>query len=417
MSKHSVHIIGGGVIGLCTAYYLSEAGWEVTVIDEGDFSDGTSYGNAGMVVPSHFVPLASPGVIWKGIKWMFNRKSPFAISTKINWPLLEWAWKFQQSSTVANVQAAAKILVDFNTYSRDLYQELAKNLNFSFQRRGLLMLYQTQKAAREEAEIAEKAETLGIQVDVIGADAIKSYDPSIEIDALGAVYYAGDAHLNPGQFMRSMQAHLAHRGVKLLPQSKVVQILSDHGAVRMLETKDGERLDVNHLVVTAGASSPSLVRLLGCKLSLQPGKGYSLTLVDPPIRPTLPAILCEAKVAITPMDTNLRIGGTMEIGDASSRINYNRVQGICESVSNYYPQIKNIDPFGEPVWSGARPCTPDGLPYLGPLPGYSNAMLATGHAMMGMSLGPASGKIISQLLMQKQPTIPSHLFRVDRFGH
>ena len=410
-----MHIVGGGVIGLCCAHYLEEAGWKVTVLDRSDMTDGTSYGNAGMIVPSHFIPLAAPGVIWKGIKWMLDDKSPFTISKKIDLSLLAWVYKFWQSSSQKKVLAAAPILRDYNIMSREAYHELGQLFNFASGQVGLLMLYQDPKVAAEERETALMAQNLGIEANILSAAELDVLDPTIKISAAGGVHYPGDAHLDPRLFMEGLRESLQRRGVKIETGIEVTALRSEANRISTLLCRGGKRISVDHMVVTAGIQSSELVRSLGIRLPMQPGKGYSFTLPSQIIKPSIPSILCDAKVAMTPMGANLRIGGTMEIGNASDRIDLKRVEGIMESVSKYYPQINPSGFSQSDIWYGLRPCSPDGLPYVGALKSVDNAWIASGHAMMGMSLGPATGKIICELLCGRKPDLQLDLFEPHRF--
>ena len=160
----SIGIIGSGIIGLSSAYYLQKSGHQITLIDQGDLSSGCSIGNAGMIVPSHLIPLAAPGMISKGMRWMFNSSSPFYVKPQLNMDLIKWGFQFYRSSTKAHVEKSAKPLKEISLLSKAMYQRLSKDLNFDFgfHERGLLMLYKTKETEREESETAEFANHHGI---------------------------------------------------------------------------------------------------------------------------------------------------------------------------------------------------------------------------------------------------------------
>ncbi|HZH00157.1 MAG TPA: FAD-dependent oxidoreductase, partial [Flavisolibacter sp.] len=182
-------VIGGGIIGLCSAYYLQQSGWEVTLLDKSDLADSCSYGNLGMIVPSHFVPLAAPGMITQGIRWMFNNKSPFYVKPSLNWDLISWGLKFMKSATLQHVEKSAAALLNMNLYSKKLYEELQQQpgFDFSLEHKGILMYYKTDKVADEEVHMAEKARSMGIDAVVLNKEEVQTLEPGVALDILGAV--------------------------------------------------------------------------------------------------------------------------------------------------------------------------------------------------------------------------------------
>lgn len=413
-----VHIIGGGVAGLCSAWYLKEAGFDVTIIDQGGKMGETSYGNAGMIVPSHFVPLAAPGVIAQGIRWMFNPRSPFYIKPRLSLELMDWLWRFYRSCNLAHVQRAMPALLDYHLWSKQLYEAFAQQPGFDFQfgKKGLLMLFTTAKAEREESELAEKAHEIGAAAEVLDAAGVKALENGIKTDVRGGIFFPDDAHCNPGRFMEQLKSACVARGVKWISGNKVIGLRTESGRVSEIAFADGHREKVEHLVLAAGSWSGQIAAMLGIRLPLQDGKGYSVTLNGSGPRPTIPSILCEARVAITPMGQQVRVGGTLEISHFSKTPNLNRVAGILESLPRYYPGWEVPLPPAAEIWQGYRPCSPDGLPYMGFSSKYSNLCIATGHAMMGMSLGPATGKWVADLHCGKKPELPTDLFAPERFA-
>ncbi len=412
-----VHIIGGGIIGLSSAWFLQKEGFEVTVIDRTDLSDGASHGNAGMIVPSHFVPLASPGVVSKGIKWMFNSKSPFFVKPRLNSELTQWLWKFYRSCTVNNVENSVALLKDFNEQSKALYKNFAEKegFEFCFEENGLLMLFKDSHTGEEEIQIAEQAKELGLEVEILNKEEVQLKENKLKTDVAGGVFYKGDTHLYPNKFIAEMVNHLKKTDVRFITQKEVVDFNTSNGKVESLLLQNGDIEKIDQLVIAAGSWSAKLLKKIGIKILLQDGKGYSLTLADPKMKPTYPTILSEGKVAMTPMGNDLRVGGTLEISNFNPRINQNRLQGIVESVPRYFPDFEIQKSELDKVWHGFRPCTPDGLPYLGKSHKFDNLTIATGHAMMGMSLGPATGKIVSQIILNKKIDLDLRLMNPDRF--
>ena len=410
-------IVGGGIIGLCSAYYLSESGIQVEVIDKTDLSDGCSFGNAGMIVPSHFIPLATPGVIAKGLKWMFNSKSPFYIKPRLSTELLQWLWQFYQSCSKEKVDRVIPLMRDFQWLSKKLYRDLAKNpeLDFSFEEHGILMLYNSKKGEKEEIEIAELANSIGVEAQVLDQEAINKMESGTTIEALGGIYYPGDAHVFPNRLMAGLKAYLKKRGVTFRLSTEVVGFDYQKDKINAVLTAKGEKILVENIVLAGGAWTARILKFLGIKMLLQDGKGYSVTLENVEGNLTIPSILSEAKVAMTPMANNLRIGGTLEISNLSSNINHSRMQGILECVPKFYPNINLEISSANSIWHGFRPCTPDGLPYLGHSKKYRNLVIATGHAMMGLSLGPATGLLVSEVVRGASGSLDLALLNPNRF--
>jgi len=416
--KRRLLIIGGGIIGLATAHYCNRRGWAVTVVERrGAQRDGCSFQNAGMIVPSHFIPLAAPGMVALGLKWMGNPESPFYIQPRASLELLDWLWKFWRAATPQRVARAAPLLRDLSFASRALYEELAAatDNDFGLVQKGLLMLCRTPHGLAEEAKTAAQAVALGIPARVLDARQTAELDPNVRMSIAGSVYYPKDCHLQPDRLLAGLQSRLTAAGVQFLWDSEVTGWRT--GPDRRIHTvrlADGRELVAEEYVLCGGSWSPGLVRDLGLKLPLQAGKGYSLTLPRPRQLPQICAIFTEARMAVTPLNGALRFGGTLEISGLNETINPARVRGIINAVPGYYPDFAPADFDGLQPWRGLRPCSPDGLPYLGRTAKYANLTLATGHAMMGMSLGPVTGSLVAEIISGVPPRIDLSLLSPDR---
>lgn len=409
-------IIGGGIMGLSSAYYLVKDGWDVTIIDRSDLADNCSYGNLGMIVPSHFVPLAAPGMVAQGIRWMFSNKSPFYVKPSLDLSLIKWGLNFMRSATQKHVDSSAKYLLDINLFSKSLYEQmtLSPEFNFHMEKKGIIMYYKTEKTGEEERHLAEKGRSMGIDVEALTPAQVQQLEPNIRLDIAGAVHYRCDAHLYPNALIQQLIKFLRNSGVHFSLNSEVKKIVKDHHVVKRVVTSAGE-IAADIVVMAAGSWLPELAKMAGESVSLMPGKGYSFTLDQPEQKLNIPAILCEARVAITPMNGKMRYGGTMEIGKVNDQINLNRVKGIVESVPEYFPNVKLPMPDKKDIWYGFRPCTPDGLPYIGASQKTKNLFIAGGHAMSGISLGPATGRIIADLAGGRPPAVKIDAFNPGRF--
>jgi D-amino-acid dehydrogenase len=414
--KMHIGIVGGGIIGLCSAYYLHKAGHRVTLIDQDTMADGCSFGNAGMIVPSHIIPLAQPGMISKGMRWMLNSTSPFYVKPRLNLDLARWGWLFYRHANDAHVQRSIPALRDLSLLSKTLYQDLAANgdLDFEWQERGLLMLYKTAGAEHEMAEEADIANRAGIEAQLLNGQQVQDLEPDVHVDVRGGIFYPGDAHLNPTELIRSLVAYLRKNGVTILENRTVTGFGKTGNHVTAIQTAEGA-VPIDTVVVAGGAWSPVISKQLGLNLSLQGGKGYSFMLRGLANNVRVPAIMLEARATATPMGQDLRFAGTLEVAGTDMTVNMNRVRGIVQSINNYYPEIAVSMPKVDHVWRGLRPCSPDGLPYIGRTDRFDNVVLATGHGMMGLSLGPATGKLVSEAIAEEVDSMAIDAFSPDRF--
>ena len=444
MSKR-VLIIGGGVIGLCTAYYCARRGFEVTLVERQPAQrDGCSFGNAGMVVPSHFVPLAAPGMVKLAFKWMWNPASPLYVKPRLNADLFGWGIKFMRAANAEHVRRAAPLLRDLSLASRKCFEEFAAlpNTDFGLVKRGLLMLCKTKHALDEEAKMATQANALGVPAEVLDAKKTGALDPGIRMDIAGAVYFPMDCHLTTYRFMAVLQRECEQAGVRFVWDAEVNEIVASgvsfNVSINMYRTDRGIRrekrivtkqprhvqlvkagageFEADEFVLCAGSWSSEFARELGVRIPMQAGKGYSLTLPKPRQLPEICSICTEARVAVTPMDGALRVGGTMEIAGLNEEINSSRVRGIVDSFCGYFPEFRSSDFDGINPWRGLRPCSPDGLPYVGRTRKFENLCMATGHGMMGLSLGPITGKLVAEILAGEKPEWDISMLSPERYN-
>lgn len=425
-----VLIIGGGIIGLSAAYFLQKDGHAVTVLEKGDLTDNCSFGNMGYLSPSHLVPLAAPGMVEQGILWMFSQKSPFYVRPVPSWGLLDWGLKFVRSSTQAHVERSMKPLAELMFLSKKLFEDWSASgeMQFELEQKGCIMWYKTPKKGKAEIETARAGEQLGLQVELLDRDQAVALEPETRPDVLGGVWYKDDAHLHPNTLMRQLPTLLERRGVQILRNTQVTGFEQTNGKITAALVGE-TRHEADLVVLAAGSWSPQIARLAGEYMSLMPGKGYSMTIENPGKRLNYPCIFLEAKVALTPWANRLRIGSTMEIGPINDRILFPRVQGILEAVPRFMPGYSDDPTFREladlqklranlreRVWFGFRPVTPDGMPYIGFAKRHKNLLIATGHAMLGLSMGAGTGKLVAELAAGQPASIGLEAFRPERFG-
>lgn len=409
-------IVGGGFIGLCSAYYLHKAGQEVTVIERNDITDGCSFGNMGYMSPSHFVPLASPGIIAEGFKYMLSSSSPFYIKPRLDWELVQWAWHFYKSSNAQKVKESAPHLNNILQLSRQLINDMKDELGnaFDMEEKGCFMMCKGEKALEHEFHLADDAEKLGLKVERLRAAEVQAMEPDVELDIAGALLVKDDCHFHPGKLMLLLKKNLQDKDVQFHLNTTVTGFEKSGNKVNAVVTDKG-KFTGDHFVIATGSWLPHVAKMLGIKLLLQPGKGYSYTYdhVEKNIR--YPAILVDGRCAITPWEQRLRIGGTMELSGINNKVLVKRMQGIYDSAKSFYPGLQIDFPPADKIWNGLRPVTPDGLPYIGHTKQYNNLIIAGGHAMLGISEGPGTGLIVSQLVENKKTEIGIEAFKVERF--
>jgi D-amino-acid dehydrogenase len=411
-----VIVVGGGVIGVCAAYYLARRGLPVTLVERAEIAAGSSYGNAGLIVPSHSVPLAAPGALSQGLRWLFDPESPFYIRPRPSRDLVRWLVKFARASTDAHVRRSLPVLRDLSRASLALYRELAAlpALEFGFCEDGALAVYRTSAGLEHGHREAAVLEAAGITARVLDGAGARALEPALRTDVVGAVHFPGDAHVTPDRFVRGLARAAEGLGARLLTGTEVLDFGRRGRRITAVETTRGD-FAADQVVLAAGSWSASLARGLGLDLPLQPAKGYSVTCDRPAAGPRRPLLLAEARVAVTPMGDALRFAGTLELAGLDLAIDRRRVAAIRRAVPRYLAADAAALPVRE-IWRGLRPCSPDGLPYIGRPAHCENLIVATGHAMIGVSLGPVSGALVAQLAADEPPAIDVAPLSPDRFA-
>ena len=410
-----VLIIGGGIVGLCSAYFLQKEGHKVTVLDKSDITSGASFVNAGYITPSHIIPLASPGMISKGIKWMFNSSSPFYMQPRWDTDFFKWSWYFHKSSTKEKVELAIPLIKEINIISRELFTSIKNSGDlgdFQLERKGLLMLYKTDKEGEHEMQVAKKASYLGLEVSSLNKKELDTLQPNVTMNVKGAIHYECDGHTTPTEFMKKMLEYLKRSGVIIKTNEEVIDLSTENGRIIKVTTNKND-YSPEEVVLAAGSWSDNLSKKLNIKLPIQAGKGYRIN-VPRPTGITIPAILMEAKVAVTPMTEYTRFAGTMEFSGINDVIRKQRVEAIANATTEFYPEIKISEAEKLDAKSGLRPVSPDGLPYIGKSSSLKNLTVATGHAMMGWSLGPVTGKLVSEIISDKKTSMDINSFSPNR---
>ena len=412
--SEQVVVVGGGVVGAACAYYLRKAGRAVTLIEQRAFGSGCSHGNCGYVCPSHVLPLAGPGALWGTLKTLFARNSPLLVRWRLDPAMWRWFWQFTRKCNQRDMLHAGHAIQALLTSSRTLYDELvaATLTDIEWEALGLLIVFQSQRGMDHYTEtdrLLRREFNMGATR--YDGPALLALEPSLKTGIAGAWHYQTDGHLRPDKLMRAWRRVLAAQGVEIREQCELRDLVVEGRLARRLVTNHGD-LPADQVVVATGAWTPLLQRLLRAPIAIQPGKGYSLTMPRPTVCPKYSMIFDEHRVAVTPLASTYRIGSTMEFAGYDRSLNPNRLQLLRDGAALYLRE-----PHAEPVlesWMGWRPMTPDSLPLIGRTPAIENLFIAAGHGMLGVSMSPGTGRLVTELVSGATPHIDPTPYAVGR---
>ena len=392
-----VLIIGAGVVGLSVAYYAASAGAKVLVLEKGEIGSGSSWANAGLIVPSYFEPLPGPGVIGDGIKHLFDREGYFGIKARPDLRFMHWLLRFARHCNRKEFYAHSEFFMRLNQEGLQVHLELAGlgGREYDFSQKGLLYLFLTQKGLAQARERAARARESGLVSEVLSGDEVRSVEPAAGRAVIGGIRYITDAGLHPARFVEWLARQAAAWGVRFMTQTEVFAFHQGRNRVNSVFTTKGE-FKAEQVVLAGGAWLAPLGRLLGVAVPVEGGKGISQTFSNPKMNVRQPLILEEHHVAVTPLLSALRITGALELSGLDMALGPERVRGIHRSAGMYLPLMGPLHP--SEVWRGLRPCTPDGLPLVGRLQSLNNVIIAGGHDTKGMTLGPLTGQHVTRLL-------------------
>ena len=413
-SHYDVAIIGGGVIGICSAYYLAHKGLKILIIEKGEIASGCSYGNGGLIVPSHAVPLASPGALGNGLRWLLDSESPFYIKPRLDMELLNWLIRFALASRHENMMRSLAAMHNLLLASRALYDDLSQQVGsgFGFEGNGSLQVFVTENGFKGGVEEAHLLEKFDIPSKVMTASDVCNLEPALLPGVVGGVYYPRDAHINPLQFVRGLAEKAKELGAEILTGTEVLAFETENGKVQTIKTTRGD-IHPRKVVLAAGSWSPEIARTLRLRVPIQAAKGYSITFEKPENSPKISLLFGEASIVVNPLANALRVAGTLELAGMDFSFNMRRVAAIRKAADQCLPGLAQARVIE--IWRGLRPCTPDGLPIISRSYAFGNLFIAAGHAMLGMSLGPITGKLVSQLVNEERSDFNLAPFNIGRF--
>ncbi len=408
-------VIGAGAIGLCSAYYLRKSGAEVTVVDASEPGSKASGHNAGWVVPSRSVPLPAPGMLPQTLKWMLRRDSPLYISPSISPRFLGFMLEMLRNCTTARFEAGLKVLAHLSSETVELFDDMASDgVIFEMHSDPSTMLYTNAEHLQKQAtELqAMEAHISGFKWRSIQGSDLPRELPQVRGDLAGGLQIFGDRSLDPASFARGLTEACRRDGVEFrLGKPARLRAEGDGSVVAVV---DGEILKADNIVVAAGVWTNNVLGDIGDRISLLSGKGYGYDLPLEAGGPVHPMYLAEAKVTVTPLSSKVRISGTMGFGGINERISRVRAEGLLSSLPAYFGEWPSLPQQPKP-WTGLRPMTPDGLPVIGTSRKRSDVLIATGHAMLGVSLAPPTGRLIAEMLRGKPASSHLSSLAADRF--
>ncbi|GAB3576256.1 D-amino acid dehydrogenase [Amycolatopsis endophytica] len=393
-----VVIVGGGAIGLAAGYFLQRAGAEVVVLERGHVGDGASRGNAGWVTPMLSAPIPAPWVRRYALRNIAKPSSPLFIPPRLDPALALWLWRFWRYCNRRDHAAGLAAMAELNRRTMPLFDELrADGVEFDMWKKGLLFAFLTEQGAAHELASLRELARFGYEVPHVPLDssAMRRLEPALSPRVSAGFLLAGERHVDPRTLTRGLADRLLDRGAVIRERLEVTGF-ETRGDRVTAAISHGERIEADRVLLAAGAWTKPLARKLGVDVPVQGGKGYSFT-VRTENPPAHPLYFGDTKVGVSSYaDGRTRIAGTMELGGLDEKIRQGRVGAIAEQARTYLGDWAG-GPI-EDVWGGMRPLTYDGLPVIGRSSRYANVYVSTGHAMLGITLAPATGETLAELI-------------------
>jgi D-amino-acid dehydrogenase len=407
-------VIGGGVIGLASAYELRKRGAEVTVLDKGQLGRAASWGNAGWIVPSLSGPVPEPGITLTAMRWLLKPDSPLYIKPRLSPEFMRWMWAFWRHCNPRDYHAGFDAMARLNEHTMELYDAWkAEGVPFEMHCSGLLFVFLTAKAL--DKTLAEFDHLRSYDYDVprtLSGDDVRERAPILSDAVVGGLMIERDRHVEPYSLTQGLAQRLKALGTDVHTDTKITGFVRQNGKLQAVR-EENDVVEGDVFLLAAGAWSAALARMAGFRLPVESGKGYSITIRHPRDQIQHPLLLGEVKVGMSPYDDSLRIAGTMELSGLSDHVNQRRLDAIQRSIQRYLREWPAGE--GEVTWAGMRPLTPDGLPALGRAPGLSNLFVAAGHSMLGVTLAPATGKAMAELICDGRTETDVRPFDPARF--
>ncbi len=412
--RKEILIVGGGVIGVCIAYYLSAENYDVILVEKNQLCSGSSYGNAGLISCANPIPMAEPGVIKKGLRWMLDAEGPFYIKPRLDPALLRWVLGFRAACREKPMRRAIDVTLAMGRISKQLSAELSAEdkLSFGWQKKGRMLVYQNNDSLKDGIETLNFLNPYGVVGEILDSDGARERDPNLRPSVVGGIYYPDYEHVLPERYVKGMARMAEERGAAIKTDTEVIGFETAAKRVAKVVTTRGD-FKPDQIVLAAGSWSPVIAKELGLRVPIQPAKGYSISVKRTSGCSTIPLSLADHKVAVTPMGEQLRFSSNLELVGYDPSINRRRIAATRRAVNRYLAGIDELKLIQ--IWSGFRPNTPDTLPIIERNQNYANLILATGHDMLGMTHSLITGKLVSEIVGGRKPSVDLEPFRLGRF--
>lgn len=416
-TESHVIVVGGGVIGVCCAYYLVARGARVTLVERGQLGRGASFGNAGLVSPGH-PPINRPGRVRQALRSLADPLSPLFIAPRWDPALAAWLVSFSRFCTRAHLERSMEVVARLGRETASLFDELVsgEKLECGYRRTGYLEVFATEEGLAHGRQEAALVERHGIATERLDGNGLREREPSLREEIRGGWYHPEGRIVDPFRFVLELASRARDHGAELRTSVEVTDILAGPERMRGVRLASGEVIEAESVVVATGAYSPGLARRIGFPLPIQPAKGYHCDRDPsgpgaPPL--TVPCLLGERSVFCSPMGDSVRFAGTLEFSGENHDIRRPRLEQLTRAAAAYLRGVGDSEAQSE--WCGLRPCLPDGLPVVGQIPGIVGAFVATGHAMLGLTLGPVTGRLVSELVLDGAPSLDIAALSPERF--
>ncbi len=414
MAQADVIVVGAGVIGLCCAYELRKRGLEVLVLDRGRPGCGASHANGGWICPSYSDPLPAPGLISSSLRGLLRPENPLYIRPRPSAEFLRWLWAFRRACNDRSYASGLRALARLNERTLSLYDEmLSDGVAVEMHEEGLLFLFISEAGLEEASANIARLTTLGrLPAGVLSRDDIRAEGLQVSDRVVGGLLTRPDRHVRPESLIDGLVKRLGELRVPVRAGVRVTGFERQGRRVSAIKSAQGSMV-ASHVVLAAGIWTAPLAAMLGMELPLQAGKGYSVTMAGTGPRTSRPLNLYEAHMGISPYEGAWRVLGTMELSGMNTYLNPRRLVALKEAPRPYFRtwEVSRI----QEEWTGMRPLTPDGLPIIGPAPTAENVAIATGHAMLGVTLAASTGRAVADLVARRPEADLLEPFRADRF--
>jgi D-amino-acid dehydrogenase len=392
-----VLVIGGGAVGLCCAHALAKRGADVTLLERDRCGGAASAGNAGWVTPGLSAPVPAPGVMRQALRWMRDSDSPLLVRPRADLAFLSWSWQFARACRPGPYARGTAATFRLATSAEDCFDALADDgVDFEMHADGLLYLVHSVDGLEEWLGTYQALADLGFdgELTVLDRSAVRELEPAISDEVAAGLLAGRERHVRPESLVAGLVRALRDAGATLLEHRPVVRLArATRGwAVRT----ESEELVADRVVVAAGVWSREILEHVGVRLPLEAAKGYSITVASNGAAPRRPLYLTEAKVGVSPFDGRVRLAGTLELAGLDLSLNRRRMEAVARSAGRYLRDWPTDEGVG---WAGLRPVAPDGVPIVGPVPGHDGLFVATGHAMLGITLAPSTGEVLAPAVL------------------